>query len=134
MFCFKNIKPYKYKLTRELDRQTDITGFIVDTPFIKLNPQGLITISALYAWDGPSGPAIDTDNFMRGSLLHDAIYQLIRTNQLPKPYRLNADRLLRDVCLEDGMFKWRAAWVYLFVRIVGDMAIKPFDEIRERCL
>jgi hypothetical protein len=24
-----------------------------------------------YCWDGASGPAIDTQNFMRGSLLHD---------------------------------------------------------------
>jgi hypothetical protein len=60
-------------------------------------------ISKGYAWDGPSGPTIDTGNFMRGSLIHDALYQLMRTGNLPTSFRERADLLLRKTCIDDGM-------------------------------
>lgn len=134
MFCFKKIKPYLFKLTRPYGCETILTGYTIDVPFIKLDQYGKLDISEFYAWDGPSGPSIKTDNFMRGSLVHDSLYQLMRTGALPKSCRKNADIMLRKICIEDGMFTARAWWVYYFVRIVGDMAIKPFDEIREKCL
>lgn len=91
--------------------------------------KGVMTIYHGYAWDGPSGPAIDTHNFMRGSLIHDALYQLIREKQLPEDvYRIHADEILKRVCIEDGMSKIRAWWVYYGVRFGGYLAaskIKP---------
>ena len=49
------------------------------------------------AGDGPSGPAIDTKNFMRASLVHDALYQLMRLGTLDKSRRQYADRLLQTI-------------------------------------
>ncbi len=69
-----------------------------------------------YAWDGPSGPTFDTKTFMRGSLFHDALCQLIGEGLLDKKYRKYADQLLRKICLEDGMSKFRAWYVYMAVR------------------
>ena len=79
-----------------------------------------------YAWDGPSGPTIDTKNFMRGSLVHDGLYQLMREGLLAhEEYRKSADDLLRDICVEDGMSKFRAWYVHRAVRISGGKSTKP---------
>ena len=81
-----------------------------------ISKDGKIKIKKGYAWDGPSGPTIDTRNFMRGSLIHDVLYQAIRLELLPKSFRKTADEILRETCLEDGMSKIRATWVYWGVR------------------
>ena len=86
---------------------------------------GELVVLEGYAWDGPSGPAIDTKNFMRGSLVHDALYQLIREFLLPIAHREIADRILRRLCLEDGMSRLRAWWVYHGVRLGGGPAADP---------
>jgi len=66
---------------------------------------------------------------MRGSLVHDALYQLMRKKQLPVSYKDYADKLLHDICIEDGMSKFRAWYVYHAVRLFGKGAIKPDDDI-----
>lgn len=76
----------------------------------------ILTIREGYAWDGPSGLSIDTKNFMRGSLIHDCLYQMMNEGQLDKSYRKIADKLLRRFCREDGMSKFRAWYVYHAVR------------------
>jgi hypothetical protein len=86
--------------------------------------RGSLTVQRGYAWDGPSGPTIDTENFMRGSLFHDALYQLMRENRIGKQHRDAADKLLRKVCREDGMSRLRSKWVYLGVKWFGAKNIK----------
>ena len=77
-------------------------------------------VAAGYCWDGPSGPTIDTDNFLKPSLAHDALYQLMREGRLdPTKYRVRADNLLKDLCLAAGMSKIRAWYVYNAVRAFG---------------
>ena len=110
---------YKYQL--ENDYIHNSTGIIpekdIDIHYVKLNTDGDLFIKAGYAWDGPSGPAIDTKNFMRGSLVHDAFYQLMREDLISRyKYRDTADRLLQSICREDGMSKVRASWVYYGVK------------------
>lgn len=75
-----------------------------------------------YCWDGPSGPTIDTDNFMRGSLFHDAWYQVMREHEFYRQFRDDADRWLQAMCLADGMSRWRAQWVYWGVKTFGRRA------------
>ncbi len=63
---------------------------------------------------------------MRGSLVHDALYQLMREGELDyETYREPADRLLQSMCKEDGMSSIRAWWVYKGLRIGGDPAADP---------
>lgn len=93
--------------------------------YIRLSTEGTLTISEGYAWDGPSGPTIDTKNFMRGSLVHDALYQLIRQRYLGMEDRLYADQLLRRMCRTDGMSALRAFIVYLGVHWFGASAARP---------
>ena len=94
-----------------------------------LTTEGWITIKKGYAWDGPSGPTIDTRNFMRGSLIHDALYQLMRARKLDiDEHRKPADELLRKMCREDRMSAIRAWWVYRGVRIGGKPAADPANK------
>lgn len=110
---------YKYQLYTDYEVLTDIRLSACIGDWIVLSADGLLSIKKGYAWDGPSGPTIDTKDFMRGSLVHDALYQLMREDKLPLSCRDNADRILRDICIEDGMFRVQAWAVYLGVRVFG---------------
>ena len=92
--------------------------FHKDCTFTK---QGLLLIGKGYEWDGPSGPAIDTDNFMDGSLVHDMFYQLLREEVLTPRYvwRLKADNEMFRQCKKDGMSLPRRCWTWLGVRLGG---------------
>lgn len=110
---------YKYQLRRWYMVETGITGHLAVTPWLQLERDGKLWIRQGYAWDGPSGPTIDTLTFMRGSLVHDALYQLIRLQLVPADLRDEADKILRRICLEDGMNAIRAWWVYQGVKWFG---------------
>jgi len=62
---------------------------------------------------------------MRGSLIHDALYQLMREKKIDQDQRLKADEVLRDICLECGMYSIRAWWVFKGVRLGGASSAKP---------
>ena len=126
---FKRIGHYKYELTEDFDvRTTIIPPRWLHAPrpgvesFVTLSSTGHLRLRKGYAWDGASGPAMDTQSIMRGALAHDGLYQLMRDAGLDLSYRKPADKLLRRMCREDGMFWLRAWWVYLAVRIFGKEA------------
>ena len=76
---YKKRRRYKFSLAQDFPLQLELRPETeIVTPFIVLTMDGLLTINKGYAWDGPSGPTIDTKSFMRGSLVHDALYQLMR--------------------------------------------------------
>ena len=122
---------YKYQLTQEYSYPILIQTPMFKSDWITLSrsdnmfQQGMeLKIHKGYAWDGPSGPAFDTLNFMRASLVHDAIYQLIREGGLPEWYRHEGDKHLYRICREDGMSWLRAKLVYIGVRIFGSSSAK----------
>ena len=120
---------YKYQLAEDYAVDVGIRPEkIMRSAFLALSPAGILTIRKGYAWDGPSGPAIDTKNFMRGSLVHDALYQMIRQRKIALDYRKAADKLLQAICLEDGMSAIRAWWVYEGVRYGGGPAADPEND------
>jgi len=96
--------------------------------YIFLDKNGHITVRKGYAWDGPSGPTIDTKNFMRGSLIHDALYQLMREGYLNQKYRNQADLELYYACRQDGMSKFRAWYVLKAVQWFAKKAASPTDK------
>ena len=112
---YRSIKPWKYELLEEASYKVDIPENIVH-PYIRIS-SGRLLVRERYVWDGPSGPTIDTKTFMRGSLYHDALCQLIGEGLLDKKYRKYADQLLRQICLKDGMNPFRAWYVYQAVRL-----------------
>lgn len=118
---------YKYQLREPYTVRIPLRPSVaVHTAYISLETTGDLTIKEGYAWDGPSGPTIDTLTFMRGSVVHDALYQLMREQHLDHTaYREAADRTLRAMCREDGMSSVRAWWVYYGVRFFADPAANP---------
>ena len=126
--CYRKLHRYKYQLMGEYTLDVLIKGHELDTPYLRLGNDGLLMIKKGYAWDGPSGPTIDTLNFMRGSLVHDSLYQLIRMGKIPYSYKDHADRLLQKICIDDGMSKVRAWCVYQVVKRFGFISAKPGSE------
>lgn len=124
--CYRRLTGYKYQLTADTGCDTVLRcGDAVGNDFVHLTGEGRLTIRRGYAWDGPSGPTLDTRSFMRGSLVHDALYQLMREGLLDGTFREPADRLLQKLCLDDGMPAWRAAYVYRMVRWFGGRSAAP---------
>ena len=118
---------YKYQLAEAVTFQTDIKGQAVALPFLRLYSDGRLTIMAGYAWDGPSGPTVDTKNSLRASLVHDAFYQLMRERRVPQGSREAVDKLFYEMLLEDGMWRFRA-WVwYRKVRRYAGGAADPIN-------
>ncbi|SMC69553.1 Protein of unknown function [Desulfocicer vacuolatum DSM 3385] len=123
-FFYKKLHNHEYKLPRDYSILISIRPKTnIKTLHILLDTKGQLKIKKGFIWDGPSAPAIDTVDFMRGSLVHDALYKLIRDGHLKKTARKKADRILQRICLEDGMPKIRAFLVYYGLRLFGGFAV-----------
>lgn len=127
----KRLAKWKYTLLETATIDTRLTDLSVRDTFFEVRASGKLVARTGYSWDGPSGPAIDTENFMRASLFHDTLYQAIggsiyyfnhgalfpMTNEKRKELRKKADKIMRDICVEDGMSRLRAWWCYVGVRV-----------------
>jgi len=126
MVKYRKLKKYKYQLLEPYSIQVSIFyKENIETDFILLNPNGLLIIKKGYCWDGASGITIDTKSSMRGALVHDVLYQLMREGKIGEWHRKYADMLLRDICIEDGMYRWRAKMWYFCVRNFAAKYAKP---------
>ena len=143
--CYQDLRAYKYRVENEYHQQ--VTGKLIPKEvaevrrdsdqvlLLKLTPLGELTIYEGYAWDGPSGPTVDTPSFMRGSLVHDALYQLLRDTSYGeerKARRKAADKLLSHMCRIDGMGRLAAWVVYRGVRWFGESAASPGGGVRAK--
>ena len=118
---------YKYQLANLYQIEIPILpAETIETDFIKLGVDGELTVKKGYAWDGPSGPVIDTQENLRASLIHDALYQLMRREHLKaRTHRKTADKVFRDICKEDGVSSFRANIYYTALRKYGKPAASP---------
>jgi len=121
MITYKELKKYyKYQLTRQYQLDIDLGIDSLTDEYFAYDSENLrLTIKRGYKWDGPSGPTIDTDTFMRGSLVHDLLYQFIYEGILTMKDRQMADYTLYNICREDGMNWIRAGYVHSLVRLFG---------------
>jgi len=134
MDCIQYKKGYKYQLKSEYQVVIPINPENnISTDFIALSTEGKLTICNGYAWDGPSGPTPDFISFMRSSLIHDALYQLMREQLLDKAtHRQQADKLFYQLCLDDGLNRL-AAWIaFCLVRKLGDPSADPANRRKMR--
>lgn len=119
-------KGYDYQLAEQEVYQTSLRPEKdIITHFISLTTNGALTISTGYAWDGPSGPTLNTDNSMTPSLLHDALYQLIRQSLLDRRWRKVADEQLYLMLRERKMSWFRAQYWLAGVRWFAGGAATP---------
>lgn len=129
---YRKLRGYKYELVQNYRLNVGIKGFDFITKYLEMSASGLLFIKKGYAWDGASGPTFDTVSSMRGSLIHDCIYQMIRLGKISPEYRKHADALLEKLCLEDGMWKVRATLWERGVRWFAGLWCRPGSEQDER--
>jgi hypothetical protein len=126
---------YKYVLARQVTAECRrFVGFSVFTKYYNLSPSGILRVQKDFHWDGASGPTIDAfapESHMRGSLIHDVLYQMLRSGDLSEDvweyaaHRKLADKQMYDICREDGMPLWRAQGWYWGLRMFGDSSAAP---------
>jgi hypothetical protein len=118
---------YKYQLAADFGITTSIKpNKDIETPFITLFKNGFLVIRKGYAWDGTSGPVIDTHENLRASLVHDALYQLMRRRKISfKKHRDKADRLFMKMCKQDGLSSLRARIYYEVLKRCGLSSASP---------
>ena len=122
---------YRYQLAESYAVDVRlIPATLIDTPWIRLDRDGVLTIHEGYAWDGASGATIDSPCAMRPSLVHDALYQLIGLGLLPRETREHADRIFRELCAEDGMGVVRRTLWHHMVRRFGPADGSPMKPVR----
>jgi hypothetical protein len=131
---YRDITPYKYQLAEPMAFMTGITGYSFDAEFIEMTPEGQLTILTGYMWDGASGPTIDSECSMRASLLHDALFQLIRLNLLPLKIKPIADKLFHDILIHDGMAPIRAMFWYEAIQHFSASSCVPGSEPLDKIL
>lgn len=90
---------------------------------------GVLTIKKGYAWDGASGPVINTQNTLIASLVHDVLYQAMRLN-LIKSNNENkkiADKNFFEILKMNGVNTVRRKVWYLAVRLFGKKSTKKLQ-------
>jgi len=123
---------YKYQVARDYRIKLAVIPFEpICLPFVLMDTSGDTIIKTGYAWNGASGPTVDTRNTMTGSLVHDLLYQLIRLGLIDPKYKAYADRILKEICVEDGMNRIRAACWLWAVKTFGGASCKPDAEPKE---
>lgn len=118
---YRELDDYKYQVLISFLIRTDITGIDIDTAimeYLGLDSSGLLYIKSGYAWNGSNWSS--DKHAMIASLVHDALYQLMRLGLLNRTvFRKPADALYRDLCIAEGMSKFEAAIRYRGLRWFG---------------
>ena len=128
---YKKISPWwrfirqEFRLLIVHSEFIDIYGKEYEDHFLSLSKNGQLNIKRDFLF-GASGPTIDTESSRRASLVHDAIYHLsdngVFKGCCSDDMRTLADKLLYKICLEEGMWKFRAkAWL-IVLNMFGDLA------------
>jgi hypothetical protein len=112
---------FKYQLSEDIQFIIESIADYgpIETEWISVDNKGILTLKRGFATDGASGPTFDTGSSMRGAFLHDALYYLMRNGHIPREYRETADKIIKVLCIMDGMYGWRAKLWYKFLRAFG---------------
>jgi hypothetical protein len=130
--CLYFKRGYKYQVNRDYHITLDIIPYApIALEHVTMDLAGRTVINAGYAWNGASGPTMDTLNSMIGSLAHDVGYQLIRLGLIDPGYKPYLDKVLHDLCTEDGMYSWRADYWRWAVLKFGVGSTRPSSEPKE---
>jgi hypothetical protein len=103
----RKLKQYKHQVIEE---QTLVLGLgdwsciNYSSNFLTLK-DNILTIRKGYAWDGASGPVVQTDALVDASAFHDALYQVLRGTVLPV--------VLREILREDADAEFRDKYLYI---------------------
>ena len=124
-FFVKFRKGYKYQLAEDELFQTEFyPRKAIDTVRIKLDTDGRLLVKEGYAWDGRSG-WLNFKTTLRASLVHDALYQLMRMEELDHNDWRKADKEYSRVMKQDGAFKFNIKKDMLGLKLAGGKHAHP---------
>ena len=115
---YRNRKNWKYIIHEDCEFDLYHNFGNVAHPYFQIKGSHLM-IKAGYQWDGASSIAIDSNNFMAPSLIHDILFQAIRGGLLNLDRFNHANTELRLQCRERDMSVFRAWYVYQAVEMFG---------------
>ena len=128
---------YKYKFKVEENFSIELPYKIPDFvhPYASLK-DGILSVKRGYAWDGASGPIINTRDTLVASLVHDVLYQAMRLNLIKscKENRQIADKNFFEILKMNGVNSIRRKVWYFAVRLFGKKStikIQDNDKIKE---
>ena len=126
---FNKVRYYKYELKHNVCANIGIKPdeALIVKNYISLNQEGFLQIREKYSWDGAS-VVRDTHSNMFASLVHDALYQLMRESNCNNlrsgnigginrdHFRKKADDLFRAHWKENKGWRW---WVAICHKFLG---------------
>lgn len=107
---------FKYVVAATFAVRTSIKGYAITEPLSSLRPDGTLTVLTGYAWDGSSGPCIDTRSSMEASCVHDVLCDYINQGLLPVSLQPLVDQEYYTICVKKKMWWRRARWRMLAIR------------------
>ena len=111
-----------WRVVEDFSYQTNIQlKETITSNFFIHHSNGRIDVFKGFCWDGPSG-GFDTKNAMLASLLHDIGCVMRARDQLTDDEIDQFDDLYYTVCVEEGMSKFRAG--YMFAAISANTKIR----------
>ena len=128
---------YTYKFKVEENFSIELPFKIPDFvhPYASLK-DGILSVKRGYAWDGASGPIINTRDTLVARLVHDVLYQAMRLNLIKssKENRQIADKNFFEILKMNGVNSIRRKVWYFAVRLFGKKStikIQDNDKIKE---
>ncbi len=105
----KYLQGMKYVLSEDIIFQTPVLGYNITDQFFTLSENGKLLIRTGFAWDGASGPTIDTKDCLAASLVHDVFCICMRDYRISyAQWQPTINKFFRDMCIANGMPVWRA--------------------------
>ena len=128
---------YNYKFKVEENFSIELPYKIPDFehPYAS-SKDSILEIKKGYAWDGASGPIINTQDTLVASLVHDVLYQAMRLNLIKSnsENKKIADKIFFEILKMHGVNSIRRKVWYLAVRLFGKKSTKSLqdnDKIKE---
>ena len=128
---------YKYKFKVEENFSIELPFKIPDFvhPYAS-SKDGILSVKKGYAWDGASGPIINTRDTLVASLVHDVLYQAMRLNLIKssKENRMIADKNFFEILKMNGVNSIRRKVWYFAVRLFGKKStikIQDNDKVKD---
>ena len=128
---------YKYKFKVEENFSIELSFKIPDFehPYAS-SKDSILFVKKGYAWDGASGPIINTRDTLVASLVHDVLYQAMRLNLIKssKENRKIADKNFFEILKMHGVNSIRRKVWYFAVRLFGKKStikIQENDKVKD---
>ena len=128
---------YKYKFKVEENFSIELAFKIPDFEhqYASLKDD-ILSVKRGYAWDGASGPIINTRDTLVASLVHDVLYQAMRLSLIKssKENRKIADKNFFEILKMNGVNSIRRKVWYFAVRLFGKKStikIQENDKVKD---